>query len=140
MDARPTLPGALPSRDELTKAWGDTVLPGLPARVKAYLAQGRFVAVDDAAVFALPDQGLLGRAASVKQDAEAALAGYFDRLVPLRLVLDDGAAPARSDVPPPEDDDPSSYDFDDLEDAGAAVVSPEQRLLEAFPGAEEVAP
>lgn len=140
VDARPTLPGALPSRDELTKAWGDTVLPGLPARVKAYLAQGRFVAVDDAAVFALPDQGLLGRAASVKQDAEAALAGYFDRLVPLRLVLDDGAAPARSDVPPPEDDDPSSYDFDDLEDAGAAVVSPEQRLLEAFPGAEEVAP
>lgn len=104
------------------------------------MSQGRFVAVDDAAVFALPDQGLLGRAASVKQDAEAALSGYFDRAVPLRLVLDDGAAPARSDVPPPDEDDPSSYDLDDLEDAGAAVVSPEQRLLEAFPGAEEVAP
>ena len=32
------------------------------------------------------------------------------------------------------------YDLDDLEDAGPAVVSPEQRLLEAFPGAEEVTP
>ncbi|MCU4186149.1 DNA polymerase III subunit gamma/tau [Acidiferrimicrobium sp. IK] len=138
------LGGPLPTRDQLTKAWGDTVLPALPARVKAYLSQGRFVAVEDAvAVFALPDQGLLSRAAAVQGDAEAALAAHFARPVPLRLVLDDGAAPARPDGPPPEpqgsaDDDFSSYDIDDLEDAGPGVVSPEQRLLEAFPGAEEV--
>ena len=30
------------------------------------------------------------------------------------------------------------FDLDDLQDAPPAVVSPEQRLLEAFPGAEEV--
>ena len=38
------------------------------------------------------------------------------------------------------DEDLASYDLDDLADAGPAVVSPEQRLLEAFPGAEEVTP
>jgi hypothetical protein len=132
--------GSLPSRDELTKAWGDTVLPGLPARVKAYMAPGRFVAVDTTeAVFALPDQGLLSRAGSVRGDAEAALAAHFSRPVPLRLVLDDGAVPVSDEGPPLDPDDPSSYDLDDLEDAGPGVRSPEQRLLEAFPGAEEVA-
>jgi hypothetical protein len=32
------------------------------------------------------------------------------------------------------------YNLAELEDAGPAVTSPAQRLLEAFPGAEEVSP
>jgi DNA polymerase III subunit gamma/tau len=138
----------LPTRDELTKAWGDTVLPSLPARMKAYLALGRFLAVDaSAAVYALPDQGLLARSETVRKDFEAALTAHFGRPVPLRLVLDDASAPpkgAGAEVPPPieemEEEDPDSYVLADLEDVGAAVVSPEQRLLDAFPGAEEVTP
>jgi hypothetical protein len=51
----------------------------------------------------------------------------------------DGGRPAGSGVGE-ADEDPEVYDLDELEDAGAAVVSPEQRLLEAFPGAEEVTP
>jgi hypothetical protein len=43
-----------------------------------------------------------------------------------------------TDADPGRDDDPSQIDLDELEDAPAAVLSPEQRLLEAFPGAEEV--
>ena len=137
--AAPTAAAPLPTRDELTKAWGDTVLPALPGRVKAYLSPGRFVAVDDhAAVFALPDPGLLQRAAGVRADAEAALGAHFARPVPLRLVLDDGSTPARTDGPAGEPDDPAGYDLDALEDAGPGVRSPAQRLLEAFPGAEEV--
>ena len=55
-------------------------------------------------------------------------------------VIDDatlpGAAPrAQTDVRP---EDPGDYDLDDLQSAPEAIVSPEQRLLEAFPGAEEV--
>ncbi len=144
--ARTASPGSLPSRDDLTKAWGDAVLAGLRPGVKAYLAPGRFVAVDAvAAVFALPDQGLIARAQPVRGEAEAALAAHFGRPVPLRLVLDDGASPARRDAPAPEPDDPSAFDpsafdLDQLEDAGAGLSSPEQRLLEAFPGAEEVVP
>ena len=139
----PTPAASLPTRDELTKAWGDTVLPALPGRVKAYLSPGRFVAVEDhAAVFALPDPGLLQRAGGVRSDAEAALGAHFARPVPLRLVLDDGSIPARADGPAgePDDpaDDPTGYDLDALDDAGPGVRSPAQRLLEAFPGAEEV--
>src|SRR6202042_2182818 len=116
----PAGPGrpALPSRDELTKAWGDEVLPGLRPAVKVYVAGGRFVSVDEsAAVYALPDQGLLERSRPLKGEMEAALAARFGRPVPLRLVLDGDAAPVA--VPPaaesgadPDEDDPASYDLD----------------------------
>ncbi|MGH8918875.1 MAG: hypothetical protein ACRD0H_11200, partial [Actinomycetes bacterium] len=133
--------GPLPTREELTKAWGDRVLAGLRPGVKVYLAPGRFVSVDtDAAVYALPDKGLISRAQPVRGEAEAALAAHFGRPVPLRLVLDDGATPMRGGQVPPEPEDPSTYELDQLEDAGAGLSSPEQRLLEAFPGAEEVVP
>jgi DNA polymerase-3 subunit gamma/tau len=126
----------LPSRDALVLAWGDHVLPSLRPGVKAYVAAGRFAAVEEsAAVFALPDRGLLSRAESLRAEVESALANHFGRPVPLRLVLDDGTLPPASDHEPAETDvgniDPAS-----LEDAPA--LSAQQRLLEAFPGAEEV--
>ena len=147
-------PGDLPSRDQLTTAWGDAILPALRPAVKAYLASGRFVAVTGgAAVYALPDHGLLQRAEPLRPEVEAVLADHFGRPVPLHLVLDDGAGPAapahpgrgpdpgtlRTGTDLPGTDLPGT-DLDGLEDAGPAVVSAEQRLLEAFPGAEEVFP
>ncbi len=136
--------GALPSRDELTLAWGDQILPGLRPAVKIYLASGRFVSVGDTAVYAVPDRGLLGRAQAGRAEVEAALAAHFGRAIPLELVLDEGtrAGPVAGDPAPPEDDpeDPAGYHMADLEDAPAGVMSPEQRLMEAFPGAEEVRP
>jgi hypothetical protein len=139
-----TSTSAIPTRDELTKAWGDQILPSMPTRVKAYLALGRFVTVEDGtAVYAVPDAGLLGRAQPFRGDFEAALAAYFGRHVPVRLVLDDGSVPGG--VPPTvlsgaEEEDPAYYVLDEMEDVSAAVVSPEQRVLDAFPGAEEVIP
>jgi hypothetical protein len=116
--------------------------------MKAYLALGRFVSVEaTAAVYALPDQGLLARSETVHREFEAALAAHFGRSVPIRLVLDDTAVPPSGSpaetspmAEPVEEDDPDSYVLEDLEDVSAAVVSPEQRLLDAFPGAEEVTP
>nr|MDQ2754786.1 hypothetical protein [Actinomycetota bacterium] len=147
-DRQPTAAGdrPLPSRDELTKSWGDSVLPALRLGVKAYVSAGRFVAVEDgAAVFALPDAGLLSRAQDVKAEAEAALAAHFGRSIPLRLVMDQDPTPPRPhEVAKPAvtqgEEDPDAYNLAEMEDAGAAVVSPAQRLLEAFPGAEEVNP
>jgi DNA polymerase-3 subunit gamma/tau len=131
--------GPLPSREALTIAWGDTILAGLRPGVKVYLSGGRFVGVDpSAAVFAVPDKGLLARAEPNRAEVEAALAAHFGRAVPLRLVLDDSAGPAIPSAPP--GDDLGGIDLHELQDAPAAVVSPEQRLLEAFPGAEEVSP
>jgi DNA polymerase-3 subunit gamma/tau len=150
LDSGPTPPGPrpaassqplepLPSREALTIAWGDTILPGLRPGVKVYLSGGRFLGVDaSAAIFAVPDKGLLARAEPNRAEVEAALAAHFGRAVPLRLVLDEPGTLATPSGPPAED--LAGIDLHDLQDAPAAVVSPEQRLLEAFPGAEEVSP
>lgn len=136
-------------------AWGDRILASLRPAVKVYVANGRFLASEPgAAVYAVPDKGLLTRAGPNRAELEAALSAHFGRPVPLRLVLDDGpaAAPVPVEggaVPAPRradehegdpEDDPAGYDWAEMEEAPAGVVSPEQRLLEAFPGAEEVQP
>lgn len=127
----------MPSRDDLTAAWGDVILPGLRAPVRAFMASGRFVAVEgDQAVFAVPDRPLVSRAATVKGEAEQVLSSHFGRPVSLRLIHEPGSAPP----PPVLADDPSAYDLTDLADAEVTAVSPEQRLMEVFPGAQEVKP
>jgi DNA polymerase-3 subunit gamma/tau len=142
--AGPVPAGDLPSRDELTKAWGDRILRTLSGRAKAYLGSGRFVEVDGrAAVFAMPDRHLLSRAETAQPEAETALAAHFGRPVPLRLIVDTGARPVeRPESPPwppePTAELPEAFDVGDLADASPSMASPEQRLLDAFPGAEEV--
>ena len=133
----------LPTREELTIAWGDSILSGLRPGVKIYLSSGRFIGVDAAAAtYAVPDRGLLARAEANRAEVEAAVSAHFGRSVPLRLVLDEaGPVGAVADAPSePALDDATTIDLNDLVDAPAAVLSPEQRLLEAFPGAEEVSP
>jgi hypothetical protein len=102
------------------------------------MASGRFVEVKDgAAVFALPDAGLLTRANNYLNETEGALTAYFGRRVPLRLVLDSGAAvaePPRGATPSDEE----TYDLDDVADIADApnvpVIPVEERILQAFPG------
>jgi hypothetical protein len=118
--------------------WGDAILDKLSRPAKVYMASGRFVEVKDgAAVFALPDAGLLARANNYLDETEGALTGYFGRRVPLRLVLDDGATtagPPRGATP----DDDETYDLDDVADIADApsvpVIPVEERILQAFPG------
>jgi len=131
----PGAAAAAPTRDELSKAWGDTVLAGLGGAARAYLANGRFVEVKNGtAVFALPDHGLVERSANFVPEAEAALAAHFGRPVPLRVVLDRAGAAATSTAEPPVDDE-ESYDLDELTETAIAPAAPvEQRILEAFPG------
>ena len=110
--------------------------------VKVYVASGRFISVGETAVYAVPDRGLLARAQAGRAEVEAALSEHFGRQIPLDLVLDEGAltGPAAGDPAPPvaDPEDPADYHLADLEDAPAVLTSPEQRLMEAFPGAEEV--
>jgi DNA polymerase III subunit gamma/tau len=146
----------MPSRDDLTVAWGDSIVSNLRPPVRAYLGSGRFVGVEGGeALYALPDRPLLSRAEDVKDEAEQALSTHFGRRVVLRLCHDTGAAGVAPTAPPLEQsaarsrppaevigraDGPEGYDLEDLRDAEPHVVSPEQRLFEAFPGAKEVNP
>ncbi len=104
------------------------------------MSTGHFVSADDrVAVFALPDRPLLDRAETVKGEAEAALSAHFGCRISLRLIHDrDAAPPAVSLEEEADSEDPSAYNLDELADATTAVTSPEERLMLAFPGAEEV--
>ena len=159
--------GGLPSRDQLTEAWGDHVLPTLRPKAKALLVAGRFLEVGDTAVFALPNQIHRDRCEEVRPDVEAALAAHFGRPVPVRMVVEPtdagaattagasrpappdpapaGGAPEVADPPGVPDPDPPEAEedlaiFDTARQVSEAEYdgSAEARLLRAFPGAEEV--
>ena len=149
----------LPTRDELTKAWGDQILGQLPARLRARFSAGRFVEVaDGAAVFALPNPAHRDQCAPLRAEVEQILAAHFGRPVPLRLAAEGRsagaaptaasasgpgeaavAAPGRADRGRAADADDDDVFEADLQDAPAAmVVSPADRVKTAFPGAQEV--
>jgi len=127
--------GDLPSRDELTLAWGDRVLDQLSPRAKALYKAGRFTEVDGtAAVYALPNKVHMERCEKIRNDVEATLAAEFGRPVPLRLVIDE-----TPNTPPPEVVEEDSIDVEDLRDATpAAVASPIDHVMQAFEGAQVV--
>jgi len=150
-------PAGVVDRDSLTEAWGDGILRTLPARAKALYSAGRFVTVDQqGAHFALPNAAHRERCADLVPAVEAALAAHFGTPVTLVLDVDDAAPPAGGAAtgrPTPRggepgagagDDDMDHVDsadlLDDAPDAPADQASAaEARLLEAFPGASEVA-
>ena len=126
------LAGELPSRDDLTMAWGDSVLTGLRPRVKALFSAGRFLSVGDGkARFALPNVAHKEQAESHRETVESALAAHYGRPVPLDLVVEEAATPA---APVTADEEISVHD---LEDAPAGTGSPVDMVKQAF-GAEEV--
>ena len=145
-------------RDGLTEAWGDGILQSLPARAKARYASGRFVAVDEqGAHFALPNAAHREQCAEQQAVVEKALSDHFGTTVTLVLEIDDTVSPpaARSGPSPaaagrpsgvaatdraPPVDDVEYIDPSDMEDASTdQASSAEARLLQAFPGASEVA-
>jgi DNA polymerase-3 subunit gamma/tau len=132
--APPQAAGPMPSRDELTLAWADNVLPQLKGMAKALYAAGRFVSSeDDVAVLALPTAPHKQKCEERRKEVEAALAAHFGRPIPLRLVVDSGeAAPTLAARSVPDE----VIDVSDLIDAPSAPTSSIDRLTQAFPGAE----
>jgi hypothetical protein len=146
-------------RDSLTEAWGDGILQSLPARAKARFASGRFVAVDEqGAHFALPNAAHREQCTDQQSVVEAALSDHFGTRIALVLDIDDsgsppGARPGRSPAASPGSPGaapaPSAPPMDDVEDIDPRDImedtstdqasAAEARLLQAFPGASEVA-
>ena len=140
-------------RDSLTEAWGDGILRALPARAKALYSAGRFVRVDSqGAHFALPNVAHRDRCAELVPVVEAALAAHFG--CPVSLVLDvedaappggetgDTVAPRGATHPGPadvEEADPAEFADEVSADSTDHASAAEARLLDAFPGASEVA-
>ena len=132
--------------------WGDGLLAGLPNRARARFRVGRFLDVDtEGAVFALPNDTHRSYCEEVRLEVETALRTHFAAPVPIRLVVDEEAedtpGPRRSGASAPvasPDDAGGEPDLLDPEVLAAETepagvgLSPEDRLKQAFPGAEEV--
>jgi hypothetical protein len=124
------------------------VLAGLGARAKSCYASGRFAAVDDgAAVFVLPEANMRRRCEEIRPEVESALAARFGFPVPLLLVTEaDAPAPQLQAPGPRRSQSPGFTDVEvlsradvmELPDASTRFASAHQRLLEKFPGSEEV--
>jgi DNA polymerase-3 subunit gamma/tau len=151
----PQRPALTIDRDSLSQAWGDGILRSLPARAKALYSAGRFVAVDEAgAHYALPTAPHRDRCVEHAPQVEAAIAQHFGSSVTLILEVDggagelppSGATPATAPTRSVQREEPMEAEEVDLEDIRAATTTDtdqasaaEARLLEAFPGASEVA-
>jgi DNA polymerase-3 subunit gamma/tau len=138
-------------RDSLTQAWGDGILGRLPARVKAAFSAGWFVQADEAgAQFALPNVAHRDHCVGMLPEVEQALSAHFGAPVHMELIVRDAAevpsrhattSPGASNPPPAggEDDlDPMEVLSNPRADVDHATEA-ESRLLQAFPGATEVA-
>jgi hypothetical protein len=133
----------LPTRDELVKAWGDSVLDKLPQRARSRFRMGRFLEVTDSkALFALPNSVHRDRCEEVRNEVEAVLREHFGRRIPLDLRVEPVEAEATASNS--NADSVGAVGNDDIIDLSETfegkpvkVASPEERLLQAFPGAEE---
>jgi hypothetical protein len=137
-----TATDSLPTRDELTVAWADAVVPKLKGMAKALFLPGRFVGeADGRMAFAVPNDAHRNRAEPYRAEVESVLATHFGRPVPLALVLDEGqrAAPVERGAPPSVDDHHEAIDPAELVDAGRQPSDGGiERLTRAFPGAEVI--
>jgi len=131
--------GPVPSRDDIVKAWGDGILQSLKGRARALYRTGRFSEVSEGRItFAVPNEPHRRYSEECKRDVEDALEKHFGVRMPIRLVVEpDPLAPGAEPAAAP--DPPDHVDPVDLAETSAAPPArPEDRLLEAFPGAQEV--
>ncbi|MGH9064777.1 MAG: hypothetical protein ACRD0L_12540, partial [Acidimicrobiales bacterium] len=145
-------PAPAPTRDDLVQAWGDEVLDALRSRARALYRAGRFVAAGDGtAVFALPGESHRHACEPCRAEVEAALSAHFGTPLRLRLVVDEEPGRLAAEDPPgrggpqpgrsgaqPGDEVIDLTEVEELAEAEAGAASVEQRLLQAFPGAEEI--
>ncbi len=148
-------------RDRIVEAWGDHILRGLPARAKALYSAGRFVSVErNVATFALPNAAHRDRCEEVRPVVEQSIGSYFATTVTLALTVEEssvsqaigrtsrtGSGSVASDARDAGDasgtSEPDAWDHSDDEvdpdqPSGSLETVAQARLLEAFPGAQEV--
>lgn len=140
---------AFPTRDQLVEAWGDVLLDRLPQRARSRYRMGRFLAVENGrAIYALPNAIHRDRCEEVRNEVELVLREHFGQRVPLQLTVegnDDSTistereATATSTNADAEAREDELIELDETTPAvPVAVGGPEERLMRAFPGAEEM--
>jgi DNA polymerase-3 subunit gamma/tau len=143
-------PAAGATAEQAVARWSSDVVPTLKPLVRAIYSVPRVLGVRDGVLtLAVPNDTHRSKCEQFRADAEAALVAVLGARVPLAFVVDathddepprgavtaSAAAPA-APAPAEADDD---IDLNDLVDAPPeSVVSPIDRLAQAFPGSEMI--
>jgi DNA polymerase-3 subunit gamma/tau len=134
-------PAVAATAADLAKRWSNDVLPALKPMARARYSQLEVRGERDG-VFTLvaPDEGTRVRVGLHRDEVEAAIASLFGVSVPFDIIVDQAPAAATSAADDGDGPDGDGHvDLDDLVDAPAeAVLSPLDRLHQAFPGSHEV--
>lgn len=136
--------GEVPTLDRLVEAWTNGILEKLAPQARSRFRAGRFLSVENGtAVFALPNSFHKERSEDVKNEVEQSLRDAFGVRVAIQLTVEEGGdVPASTeDSAPsaPEMQEEEEIDFSETtEGEKVEVLSPQERLLRAFPGAEEI--
>jgi len=126
-------------------AWGSDILPSLKGFVKAVYAATKLLgARDGMLVLGAPNEAHRAKCEPHRAEVETAIAQRVGDAVRVSLVVDGTAAHddnvvqmKRPSAPTPADDGDDDVDLTELVDAPPdAVLSPIDRLAQAFPGSE----
>jgi DNA polymerase-3 subunit gamma/tau len=138
-------PAAIPL-EQVAARWASDVVPAMKPFVRAIYSVPRVVGMRDGAlVLAAPNETHRTKCEQYRSDAQAALVAATGTAVPLAFVVDAahdeparGPVVAAAPAPAPAQPD-DEIDLDDLVDAPPeSVVSPIDRLAQAFPGSEMI--
>ncbi len=81
--------GKLPDRDEMTLAWGESILASLQTKHRSRFKAGRFVAMEGpVATFALPNEVHRSFCEELAGEVQAAISRHFGAKITLKLVVD----------------------------------------------------
>jgi DNA polymerase III subunit gamma/tau len=130
--------GRIPDLDEITNAWTDAVLTGLPKSVRSRWRGGRWIEPNPGSVrFAVPNKWHQKECDESRGEVEEALRAHFGGPVPVAIVVEGGPATATSALSaaaPPDEVDP--VDPSELRDADDAAVTGVDLVVRTFGGGE----
>jgi len=130
--------GRIPNLDEITNAWTDAVLSGLPKSIRSRWRGGRWIEPDSRAVrFAVSNEWHQKACDESRCEVEEALRAHFGGRVPVAIVVEGepaGGTPAVSGAVLPDEVD--HIDATELRDADDAAVTGVDLVVRTFGGGE----
>jgi len=134
-----------PTKQQFLDSWVEDLLPKLSKKARARFAAGKPISVDENGVtIALPNEPHLRRCNELLGEVETSIKNTFGIVVPVLLSVDGSStssiSPPDPAKPPKPTKDDEDLDLSDLVEADPNSGSAVERLSQAFPGAEIVAP
>jgi DNA polymerase III subunit gamma/tau len=129
--------GRIPDLDEITTAWTDAVLAGLPKSVRSRWRGGRWIEPDvRTSRFAVSNEWHQKACDESRDQVEEALLAHFGGPVPVAIVVEGETAAGSTAAAAPPPDDSEHIDPAELRDANDHAVTDVDLVVRTFGGGE----